>query len=163
MGEIKEKADEISNYEDIDSTNEASKRTKLKKDFNLIVSETQTRGKGRHGKKWLSSKSGNIYMSISTEKELESYLKRVDKKVYLFPEYRNHPIKMTDFLPLRWTREKNEVNGLSDEVSKGEYYTFQVGLYSPFNEINDIDITRGLNCATPVSYTHLTLPTNREV
>ena len=72
LGEIKEKAVEISIYEDIDSTNEASKRTKLKKDFNLIVSETQTRGKGRHGKKWLSSKSGNIYMSISTEKDTSS-------------------------------------------------------------------------------------------
>ena len=70
LGEIKEKAIEISIYEDIDSTNEASKRAKLKKDFNLIVSETQTSGKGRHGKKWLSSQSGNIYMSISTEKEL---------------------------------------------------------------------------------------------
>tara|TARA_B100001989_G_C24551197_1_gene474944 strand:- start:2892 stop:5969 length:3078 start_codon:yes stop_codon:yes gene_type:complete len=77
---------------------------------------------------------------ISTDKELESYIKRVDKKVYLFPEYRNYPIKMTDYLPLRWTKEKNEVNALSDEVSKGEYYTFQVGLYSPFNEISDIDI-----------------------
>ena len=72
LGEIKEKAVEISIYEDIDSTNEASKRTKLKKDFNLIVSETQTRGKGRHGKKWLSSQSGNIYMSISTEKNTSS-------------------------------------------------------------------------------------------
>ena len=72
LGEIKEKALEISIYEDIDSTNEASKRTKLKKDFNLIVSETQTLGKGRHGKKWLSSQSGNIYMSISTEKDTSS-------------------------------------------------------------------------------------------
>ena len=72
LGEIKEKAVEISIYEDIDSTNEASKRTELKKDFNLIVSETQTRGKGRHGKKWLSSQSGNIYMSISTEKDTSS-------------------------------------------------------------------------------------------
>ena len=72
LGEIKEKAVEISIYEDIDSTNEASKRTKLKKDFNLIVSETQTHGKGRHGKKWLSSQSGNIYMSISTEKDTSS-------------------------------------------------------------------------------------------
>ena len=72
LGEIKEKAVEISIYEDIDSTNEASKRTKLKKDFNLIVSETQTLGKGRHGKKWLSSQSGNIYMSISTEKDTSS-------------------------------------------------------------------------------------------
>ena len=69
LGEIKEKAIEISIYDDIDSTNEASKRAKLKKDFNLIVSETQTSGKGRHGKKWLSSQSGNIYMSISTEKD----------------------------------------------------------------------------------------------
>ena len=72
LGEIKEKALEIRIYEDIDSTNEASKRIKLKKDFNLIVSETQTHGKGRHGKKWLSSQSGNIYMSISTEKDTSS-------------------------------------------------------------------------------------------
>ena len=78
---------------------------------------------------------------ISSEDELDLYLKTNNKKVHLFPEYRNYPIRMMDFLPVRWTKEEKKVNALIDEVSKGEYYTFQVGLYSPSHDIEDIEIT----------------------
>tara|TARA_B100000614_G_scaffold173249_1_gene154746 strand:+ start:39 stop:782 length:744 start_codon:yes stop_codon:yes gene_type:complete len=57
-------------YDEIASTNEISKDTRIKNEFNLILAEKQTAGKGRHGKNWHSPKSGNIYMSLSTKKEL---------------------------------------------------------------------------------------------
>ena len=57
-------------YDEIASTNEISKDTRIKNEFNLILAEKQTAGKGRHGKNWHSPKSGNIYMSLSTKKVL---------------------------------------------------------------------------------------------
>jgi BirA family biotin operon repressor/biotin-[acetyl-CoA-carboxylase] ligase len=57
-------------YKEITSTNELSKNTAFKNEFNLILAEKQTAGKGRHGKNWYSPKNGNIYMSLSTKKEL---------------------------------------------------------------------------------------------
>ena len=57
-------------YNEIDSTNEISKNAPIENEFNLILAEKQTAGKGRHGKNWYSPKNGNIYMSLSTKKEL---------------------------------------------------------------------------------------------
>lgn len=57
-------------YKEIDSTNEEAKRIKITHDFHVIISEKQTKGKGRLGKKWSSPNSGNIYMTICTENDL---------------------------------------------------------------------------------------------
>ena len=43
-------------YKEITSTNELSKNTAFKNEFNLILAEKQTAGKGRHGKNWYSPK-----------------------------------------------------------------------------------------------------------
>ena len=77
---------------------------------------------------------------ISTTEESDNYLKFFNKDFYLFPEYRGFPIKMKNYLPKRWTIENKYVNGLNDNVSRGEYYTFQIGVLSPNKDIDDIDI-----------------------
>ena len=53
-------------YDEIDSTNDEAKRIEGIKDFHIFIAEKQTKGRGRHGKKWSSPNSGNIYMTIST-------------------------------------------------------------------------------------------------
>ena len=77
---------------------------------------------------------------ISTKEEKVNHFKVFNKQFYLFPEYRDFPIKMKNYLPKRWTLDKNNINGLNDNVSKGEYYTFQVGLISLNKDIDDIDV-----------------------
>ncbi len=57
-------------YDEIDSTNELSKKKNIENEFNLIIAEKQTAGKGRHGKEWDSPDNGNIYMSLSSKKKL---------------------------------------------------------------------------------------------
>ena len=57
-------------FEEIDSTNDECKRISIENDFHIVIAEKQTKGKGRLGKKWSSPDTGNIYMSISTEKDL---------------------------------------------------------------------------------------------
>ena len=53
-------------YDEIDSTNDEAKRIEGIKDFHIFIAEKQTKGRGRHRKKWSSPDTGNIYMTIST-------------------------------------------------------------------------------------------------
>ena len=57
-------------FDQIDSTNEESKRIKINSDIHIIIAEEQIKGKGRLGKKWSSPNLGNIYLTIATLKEL---------------------------------------------------------------------------------------------
>tara|TARA_B100001250_G_C19745312_1_gene765026 strand:- start:713 stop:1456 length:744 start_codon:yes stop_codon:yes gene_type:complete len=61
---------DIAIFNEIDSTNDEAKRINLSNDFHLIIAEKQTKGRGRHGKKWSSPNLGNIYMTICTENDL---------------------------------------------------------------------------------------------
>ena len=60
----------ITIYDEIDSTNDEAKRINLDKEFEVLVANKQTNGRGRQGKKWSSPDSGNIYMTICTENDL---------------------------------------------------------------------------------------------
>tara|TARA_Y100000768_G_scaffold172671_1_gene129234 strand:+ start:35 stop:778 length:744 start_codon:yes stop_codon:yes gene_type:complete len=57
-------------FEEIDSTNDEAKRISLENEFHLVIAEKQSKGRGRHGKTWLSPDSQNIYMTICTQNEL---------------------------------------------------------------------------------------------
>ena len=77
---------------------------------------------------------------IATEKEVSKFINNYPKDYYLFPEYRENSIKMVDFLPFRWISETKKINGISDNVFKGEFYSFQIGVFSPNKRLEDIDI-----------------------
>ena len=77
---------------------------------------------------------------IATKKEVSKFINNYPKDYYLFPEYRENPIKMTDFLPFRWISETKKINGISDTVFKGEFYSFQIGVFSPIKKLEDIKI-----------------------
>ena len=78
---------------------------------------------------------------IATQDEVLAYLSNNPKPYYLFPEYRKNPIKLTDYLPVRWIKNIGDVKGLSDEALRGEYYSFQIGVFSPEDDLNDLEIT----------------------
>ena len=77
---------------------------------------------------------------IATKKEVSKFINNYPKDYYLFPEYRENPIKMVDFLPFRWISKTKKINGISDNVFKGEFYSFQIGIFSPNKRLEDIDI-----------------------
>ncbi len=77
---------------------------------------------------------------IATQKEVDGFLINNPKTYYLFPEYRNHPIVMTDYLPKTWT-DRGVKSGIKDEAKRGEYYTFQIGVYSPSTDLNNVLIS----------------------
>jgi len=58
---------------------------------------------------------------------------------WVFPEDREHPIRMTRDLPRRWTQAgpKDEFQG---EACRGEFYAFQLGVYPTSRELENVDI-----------------------
>lgn len=77
---------------------------------------------------------------IASQRELESFIKSNLQEFYLFPEYRENSIKMNDFLPLLWIK-RGLRNGITDNVKEGEFYTFQIGVYSPEHNLSDLQIS----------------------
>jgi len=78
---------------------------------------------------------------IGSQKEVDIYLSEHPADFYLFPEYRERPIKMQDYLPLHWMKDLEEPNGLNDHAKKGEYYTFQIGLFAPKVDLQEIQVS----------------------
>ena len=76
---------------------------------------------------------------IATETETKNYFEHHDQPYYLFPEYREHSIKLKDYLPKRWMQTRN-INGLTDTIPQGSFYTFQIGVYAPSMPLNDLQI-----------------------
>ena len=67
---------------------------------------------------------------IATSLERQSVVdKYFDKPFVVFPEDRLHPIKMIKDLPQRWIMAGAN-NSFEGEASKGENFTFQLGIYA---------------------------------
>ncbi len=76
---------------------------------------------------------------IALKREVDSFVKKYPKPIYLFPEFRDYPIRMSKFLPYHWVR-RGIKNGLNDKVSRGEFYTFQLGVWSPFKDLTNLKV-----------------------
>ncbi|GAO42153.1 glycoside hydrolase domain-containing protein [Flavihumibacter petaseus] len=65
----------------------------------------------------------------ATAKETASLIAKAPRKDFLlFTEDRIYPIRMTDKLPYRWTKQQKLQ--FSGKASKGEQYSFQIGLFA---------------------------------
>ncbi|WP_293902603.1 MULTISPECIES: glycoside hydrolase domain-containing protein [unclassified Sphingobacterium] len=79
---------------------------------------------------------------IARAEEVRSFLSRnANSAYYLFPELREFPIKMESNLPKRWVEKEKALNTLKGIGQSGEFYAFQLGLWSPKKELNDIQIS----------------------
>ena len=77
---------------------------------------------------------------IAAAEEVEVLLAgNPDKSFLLFPEDRKYPIRMTNHLPLRWIKS-GAGNPFYGEALRGEYYSFQIGLFACRDDIKDVDI-----------------------
>ncbi|MEP7236506.1 MAG: glycoside hydrolase domain-containing protein [Ferruginibacter sp.] len=66
----------------------------------------------------------------ATVKETAALINKSSRSDFLvFTEDRLNPIKMTDRLPYRWVK-KGIQSSFAGEASKGEYYTYQLGIYA---------------------------------
>lgn len=77
---------------------------------------------------------------IAAASEVEALLaKHKHASFLLFPEDRCYPIRMTKDLPQRWVK-KGVRSAFIGEAARGEFYTFQVGVYAFKENIADIRV-----------------------
>lgn len=78
---------------------------------------------------------------IATAEETAALLARYpDNSYLLFPEDRRFSVRMADDLPLRWIQSgpRTEFEG---EALRGEFYTFQIGVFAGRASIEDVEVT----------------------
>ncbi|MGN8035256.1 glycoside hydrolase domain-containing protein [Chitinophaga sp. 22321] len=77
---------------------------------------------------------------IATAAEKQQLLLKYPGTGYMvFPEDRQFPIKMTEDLPQRWIK-KGPSQSFAGEADKGEYYSFQLGIYAK-REMKNVKIS----------------------
>ena len=77
---------------------------------------------------------------IATAKEMSSLRETHREAEYLlFPEDREHPIKMTADLPSRWIQSGARTT-FEGNAAKGEFYSLQIGVYAIRSGIADVDV-----------------------
>lgn len=78
---------------------------------------------------------------IATAKEKDDLLKSQPEDPYiLFTEDQRYPIRMTTDLPYKWI-EDNRHDSFEGTADKGEYYTFQIGLWAARKDVNHLKLT----------------------
>ncbi|NND70142.1 MAG: hypothetical protein HKN43_01045, partial [Rhodothermales bacterium] len=75
----------------------------------------------------------------ATEDEVDELLSVEERDFYYFPEDRSRPIRMRNMLPYHWaSRDLQPL--FSGTARRGEYYTFQIGIYSPDKSLDDVTV-----------------------
>ena len=61
---------------------------------------------------------------------------------YCFTEDRMHDIRLTNTIPARWTeRPAKTWQRFKGTCQPGEFYTWQIGIFSPFKELRDVTVS----------------------
>lgn len=77
---------------------------------------------------------------IATQNEVEWLTeKHPVLEYFLFPEKRENSIRMTSDIPLKWIKD-GVTNEFSGKALKGEYFTFQIGVFAPKKDIENINV-----------------------
>jgi len=76
---------------------------------------------------------------IASKEEASVLIKNHPSDFLLFPEDREHNIKMTKDLPLRWI-ENGPSNSFTGVARPYEYYVFQIGLFASKKDVKNVKI-----------------------
>ncbi len=77
---------------------------------------------------------------IATANEVSDLIaKNSDKEYLLFPEDRKNSIKMTNDIPQKWV-EDGVTNSFAGDALRGEYYTFQVGVFANKSDLKNVTV-----------------------
>ena len=79
---------------------------------------------------------------IATSDEVSNLLSGTDQAFYLFPEDRTRSIRMQTFLPKRWA-DRGLVDVFEGKARRGEYYTFQIGVYAQTQNLENVVVSFG--------------------
>ena len=76
---------------------------------------------------------------IAKKEETDTFFKINPAEYFIFPEYRDLPVRMKRQIPWQWIN-RGIKNGIRDNIQKGEYYTFQLCIYAKNSNIPGIQI-----------------------
>jgi len=77
---------------------------------------------------------------VATPAEVQQQLAAHPTQVlWLFPETRAYPVRMFDQLPQRWA-QRGPGGELADKALRGEYLSFQVGLWAPRTGLDHVQV-----------------------
>ncbi|MGB9765413.1 MAG: glycoside hydrolase domain-containing protein [Candidatus Saccharicenans sp.] len=77
---------------------------------------------------------------IATQDEAKKIIDNFKDEPYLiFPEDRQHPVRMFDFIPARWA-EVGPRDFFEGQALRGEYYVFQLGLFAFKDKIEKVQV-----------------------
>ena len=91
---------------------------------------------------------------VASEKEVHDLVASQPGRAFLlFPEDREHPIRMADELPLRWIRQGPR-GSFTVDTCRGEFLAFQIGLYAAREAAEELaaefgDLTSGAGATIP--------------
>lgn len=77
---------------------------------------------------------------IATTAETADLLSEDVRAFYLFPEDRKRSIRMRSYLPTRWV-ERGLTDVFDGEARRGEYYTFQIGVFAPNQSLENVTVS----------------------
>lgn len=136
-------------FEEIDSTNIYAKENNLN-EGTVIVAETQTKGKGRKGRKWISTKGKGLYFSTVLKPEIN--INQLLRFSLIFPYSVYETIKQENLTPkIKWPNDiylsNRKVSGIlmETDIEGSEIKKLVVGIgininhnIEDLNEIKDI-------------------------
>lgn len=76
---------------------------------------------------------------VPTKDEKNQFLAGMDSAYLLFPEGREHPIRMRDEIPLKWIK-RGMINKFEADIFKNEYFAFQLGVYASKSALKNIQL-----------------------
>ncbi len=82
-------------------------------------------------------------LSAATDEQIDAFIKnRPDEGFFLFTEDRLNDIRLRNKIPANWIeRSEKERSLFRGEALRGEYFTWQIGLFAPYNRLEDVSIS----------------------
>ncbi|NKI27860.1 hypothetical protein HCG49_14950 [Arenibacter sp. 6A1] len=74
---------------------------------------------------------------VATQEELEQFVSSSDSDYIAIPEDRKYPIRMRDYLPLKWIKD-GIPHQFKGSAKRHEYYAFQVGIYASKKSLENV-------------------------
>ncbi len=77
----------------------------------------------------------------ATDAEMRDLMVRLlDPPFLVFAEHRQHPVRMSKYLPVRWLQAA-PMHRLEGEAARGEFFVFQVAVFASGQDLNDVNLT----------------------
>ncbi len=85
----------------------------------------------------------SIMRKVASDQQVEALIqKRPDAGFFCFTEDREHDIRLKDQIPLHWIeRTEQERSLFKGKALPGEFYTWQIGVYAPYNKLEHISVS----------------------